>query len=173
VPDVITYSGAAISRCDGQAVPAGVTSRARDATPCHCAGWSHLACYPQLGQRCPRHKQGLHLLPAGQCHAIAPDVVTYSAAASMCRRARSTSGPCISYERCYGMSSCRTWSPTEPPLGQQYQQALRLERAMRSHGNAPEVVTGCAAISWGPSASSTSRPYISYLRGRAMPSRRR
>ena len=102
---------------DGQAAPAGVTSRARDATPCHRAGCSHLMSYPQPGQRCPQHKPALHLLPGGQCHAIAPDVVTYSAASSMCRSASSTSEPCISYVRCSGMPSSRTWSPTVLPLG--------------------------------------------------------
>jgi len=56
--------------------------------------------------------------------------------------------------------------------GQQHQLGLRLVRAVRRHAIAPDGVICGAAVSVGKDASSTSRPYSSYLRGNAMPSSR-
>jgi len=59
---------------------ADLTSPTCGAGPCHCAGCSHLQrCY-RREQKWQQHKQALPLSLVRPCHAIVPDVVSYSAA---------------------------------------------------------------------------------------------
>jgi len=59
----------------------------------------------EKGQQC---QPALYFLRAIQYYNIVLDVITHSAALSACERAGNTSRPCISYERCSTMTSCRT-----------------------------------------------------------------
>jgi len=51
---------------------------------------------------------GFHPLRAVQRHAIGPTMITNNAASVRAKRTGCTSRPGISYERCGGMTSCRT-----------------------------------------------------------------
>jgi len=151
---------------------AGYTSLTCGAVPCHWAGRGHLQWWHRPSStsrgsvsyaRCdaiplrrmqpptePPSAGPSHLLLAGQCHAVAPDVVTYSAAL----------GPAAPA----GVTSCSRDAPPCQYAGcsPRPRYHLRLVRAMRSHAIVTEVATYNAAISFGKGGSSTSRPCISY-----------
>jgi len=84
------------------------------------------------GKGCQQYQQVWHFWRTWQRRVFVPVAFVGSAAVRVCERASSTSGPCISYVRCGDMPLGRAWSPTVRP-------------------------PTCAI-----SASSTSRPYLSY-----------
>jgi len=147
----------------------GLTSPTCGAGPCHCAGCSHLQCCYRREQKCQQHKQALPLLLVGPCHAIVPDVVSYSAAMRPAAPAGDTSrtrdaSPC----HCAGgshLQGCHQLGQKCP----QHLQALHLLLAGQCHALTADFVSRRAATRVWKSASSTSRLYISYLRGSAMP----
>ena len=91
------------------------TSFAADAAPCRRAGYGHLQCCHQHGRMSQQQQQTLPLLRQMQRHAVAPDVVTCSAASSAGERASSTSRPHLSCGRCSAMPPGWIWPPTVLP----------------------------------------------------------
>jgi len=93
------------------------------------------------------HQQVFQLLPALLGHAIASDVVTYSAAIRPAAPAGLTPLTCdaVPCRRagCGHLQCCRQ----RVQKGQQHQQALLLLRALKRHAIVPDVITYGAAIS--------------------------
>jgi len=80
--------------------PAGLAYLAADAEPGHLPGCGRLRCCCQRVRK-GGSSIGRPYISCGRAvHAIGPDVVTYSAAASACESATSTGRPCISCGRC-------------------------------------------------------------------------
>ena len=104
--------------------------------------------------------KALHLLRALPRHAIAPGVANYSAASSVCGSASSTLRPCISYERCRALQSCRLCLPTVRPSacgreGQHLQPSLvslacevppRVKTSEDESGSVPAAAPGTSPV---------------------------
>jgi len=130
------------ARAKVPAAPAGVTSLAAVAEPCHRAGCGHLQRRRQRVRKGPAEPAGLTSLTCG--------------ATPRHRAGRDR------------LQCCRQ----RVRKNQQHRQASHLLRPMQSHAIMPDGVTYSAATSACKGASSTSKHYVSCGRCSAMPLRR-